>query len=227
MSDLKELIKKNIELSKKLTPKNHEIYTDIAVYLMTSSLDELETEEILQEIIGMFLEAQQRGEDIEKVIGEDYQSFCDSIIESVQPKKFTWQKAFRYLEIVILGFGCLWIIDLACSYLPRMIINGRLIFDYQVNLGFLLVAAINTLAAVLIVDYIGKKSFKLRKDKDSIKNKLILVVAFIGIVALDVFVWQNTESYVLFSLKVYYIAAVIIGLYLLVKIIKKNIVKLQ
>jgi DNA-binding ferritin-like protein (Dps family) len=227
MSDLKELIKKNIELSKKLTPKNHEIYTDIAVYLMTSSLDELETEEILQEIIGMFLEAQQRGEDIEKVIGEDYQAFCDSIIESVQPKKFTWQKAFRYLEIVILGFGCLWIIDLACSYLPRMIINGRLIFDYQVNLGFLLVAAINTLAAVLIVDYIGKKSFKLRKDKDSIKNKLILVVAFIGIVALDVFVWQNTESYVLFSLKVYYIAAVIIGLYLLVKIIKKNIVKLQ
>ncbi|MGB4504391.1 MAG: DUF1048 domain-containing protein, partial [Syntrophaceticus sp.] len=226
MSDLNELIKKNIELSEKLTPKNHEIYTDIDFYLMTSSLDELETEEILQEIIGMFLEAQQRGEDIEKVIGEDYQSFCDSIIESAQPKKFPWQKAFRYLEIVILVFGCLWVIDLISNYLSQMIINGRLILDYQVNLGFLLVAAINTLAAVLIVNYIGKKSFKLRKDKDRIKNKLILVVAFIGIVVLDVLVMQNTESYVLFSLKVYYMAAVIIGLYLPVKVFNKNFAKL-
>jgi DNA-binding ferritin-like protein (Dps family) len=227
MSDLKELSKKNIEQSKKLTPKNHEIYTDIDFYLMTSALDELEAEEILQEIIGMFLEAQQRGEDIKKVIGDDYQAFCDSLIESAQPKRFTWQKVFRYLEIVILGFGCLWLINLVSDYFPQMIINGRLIIDYQVNLGFLLCTAINILAAVLFVDYIGKKSFKLRKNKDNIKNKLLLVVAFVGIVALNVLVWFNTKSYVLFSLKVYYIAAVIIGSYLLVKVIKKNFAKLQ
>jgi undecaprenyl pyrophosphate phosphatase UppP len=78
----------------------------------------------------------------------------------------------------------------------------------------------------LIVNYIGKKSFKLRKDKDSKKNKLILVVAFLGIVVLDVLVMQNTESYVLFSLKVYYMAAVIIGLYLPVKVFNKNFAKL-
>jgi DNA-binding ferritin-like protein (Dps family) len=230
MSDVKKMIKKNYELSRKLTPKNDEIYTDIVCYLRTSALDELEAEGIIQEIIGMFLEAQQRGEEIEKVIGDDYQAFCDSIIESAQPKKFTWKKTFGNLEFVIFLIGLLWVIDLAINYLPQMIKNGRLILDYKVSLVFLINTAIIVIAATLLVDYIGKNSFKLTEEKNKKKPKWykwLFGAACGGVVALLVLISLKLGPYILFSVKIYYLAAVLVVLYFLLKVINKNFAKLQ
>ncbi|CEO87604.1 hypothetical protein [Syntrophaceticus schinkii] len=42
MSKVEKMVKKNYELSKKLTPENDAVYTDIVCYLRTSALDELE-----------------------------------------------------------------------------------------------------------------------------------------------------------------------------------------
>jgi DNA-binding ferritin-like protein (Dps family) len=223
MNDIKKLIKKNYELSKKLNPENDKIYTDILVYLRFSTLDELEAEEVIQDILGMFLEAQQRGEKIEKVIGEGYQAFCDSIIESARPTKFIWKKAFLNPELIVMFFGILWVIDLVCNFIFELFVNRRFILDYQVSLGFLIVGAINTTAIFWILDYLRKTSFK----KDNFKDTLLLVTVWVGVVALDVFIWQMqiTKSYVLFTMKIYYLAALFIGLYLLAKAVSKAFLK--
>lgn len=223
MSKVKEMIKENYELSKKLTPKNDEIYIDIVCYLRASALDELEAEEIIQEIIGMILEAQERGEDIEKVIGDDYQAFCDSIIESSQPKKFTWRKLFSSLEIAIIGIAVLWPIDLAFNYLPQMIKKGRLILDYQMNLGFLLSTAIILLAAVSIFHYICKNSFKITNEEQQghkWKQFILLWAVMSGFIALLVLISLKLGSLIFFSVKIYYLAAVLAVLYLLIRAIK-------
>jgi DNA-binding ferritin-like protein (Dps family) len=220
MSKVEDLIKKNYELSRKLTPENDEIYTNIVCYLRTSVLDELEAEEIIQDIIGMFLEAQERGEEIEKVIGEDYQAFCDSIIEAAQPKNFTWRKLFSSLEIAIIAIAVLWLIDLAFDYLPQMIKQGRLILDYQVNLGFLITAAINLLAAAWIVNYIGKNSFKITNEQQQghkWRQFVLLWAVMSGYIALLVFISLKLDSFILFTVKAYYFAAVIVVLYVLLR----------
>lgn len=222
MSKVEKMVKKNYELSKKLTPENDAVYTDIVCYLRTSALDELETEEIIEDIIGMFLETQERGEKIEKVIGDDYQAFCDSIIEAAQPKKFTWRKMFSNLEIVVYVIAILWLIDLVFIYLPQTIKQGRLILDYQVNLGFLLNTAIILLAVFSILNYIGKTSFQDRKEKHQRKRRenLLWGCIFGGIIALLVFIPLKLGSFILFSMKIYYLAAVLAGLYLLLRVVK-------
>lgn len=223
MSDLKKMRQKNYELSKKLTPGNQEIFTDIDVYLMTSPLGELEVEEVIQDILGMFLEAQQRGEEIEKVIGGDYQAFCDSIIESARPANSIWGMAFLSLELIVICFGTLWVIDFVCDFIFEVFVNRKFILDYQVSLGFLIVATIFTMVAIGILKYIGKTSF--RKGKDNLKDELLLVAVSVGVIALGVFIRHTMRSYILFTMKIYYLAALFIGLYLLAKAINRAFLK--
>ncbi|MFY9432364.1 MAG: DUF1048 domain-containing protein [Thermacetogeniaceae bacterium] len=223
MSRLDDLIRKNYELSKKLNPENEEIYTDIVCYLRTSGLDELEAEEIIQDILGMMLEAQERGEEIEKVIGDDYQAFCDSVIEAAHPKRFSWRKLFSDLEIVVIVISFLWLLDIIFFYLPQMIKQGRLILDYQVNLGVLINTAIILLASVLIIKYIGKTSFKYSKEKQQghgWKQFVLLWVIMSCIAALLGLIRYKLDPFVFFSVKMYYLAAVLAGLYILLRAVK-------
>jgi len=226
MGKLDDLIRKNYELSKKLTPKNDEIYTNIVCYLRTSGLDELEAEEIIHDILGMFLEAQERGEELEQVIGDDYQAFCDSIIEAAQPKRFTWRKLFSNLEIVVYSIVILMSIDLVFIYLPQMIREGRLILDFRVSLGFLIQSAIVFLAAVLIVKYVGKTSFKDLKEKQQKHKWRQFVLPWVVLscfIALMGFLRYKLDPVVFFSVKIYYLAAVLVVLYILLRAVKEKL----
>ncbi len=225
MGKLDDLIRKNYELSKKLTPKNDEIYTSIVCYLRASALDELEAEEIIHDILGMFLEAQERGEEIEKVIGDDYQAFCDSIIEAAQPKRFSWRKLFSNLEMVVYCIASFWLIDLVFCYLPQMIKEGRLILDYQVDLGLLIAVVIILIASFATLYYVGKTSFNNLKEKHKsiFRENLLWVGVFGGIIALLVLIRHKLGPFVFFSVKMYYLAAVLIGLALLLRTVKEKL----
>lgn len=226
MSKLDDLIRKNNELSKKLTPENDEIYTNIVCYLRVSGLDELETEEIIHDILGMFLEAQERGEKIEQVIGDDYQAFCDSIIEAAQPKRFSWRRLFSDLEIVVIVIALLCLLDIVLLYLPQMFKQGRLILDFQVSLGYLINTAIILLASVSIFKYIGKTSFKYSKEKQQghgWKQYVLLWVIMSCIVALLGLIRYILNPVVFFSVKIYYLAAVLVVLYILLRAVKEKL----
>lgn len=226
MGKLDDLIRKNYELSKKLTPENDEVNTNIVCYLRTSGMDELEAEEIIQDILGMMLEAQKRGEKIEQVIGDDYRAFCDSVIEAAHPKRFSWRKLFSDLEIVVIVISFLWLLDIIFFYLPQMFKQGRLILDFQVSLGFLINTAIILLASVLIVKYIGKTSFKDSKEKrqgHKWRQFVLLWVIISCIIALLGLIRYKLNPFVFFSVKMYYLAAVFAGLYLLLRAVKEKL----
>lgn len=226
MSKVKEMVKNNYQLSKNLNPVNETIYTDMICYLRTSRLDELEVEEINQEILGMLICAQERGEDAEAVVGEDYKAFCDAIIESAQPNRFTLRRAIGDLHIVIKGIIFLWLGDLLVNNVPTMIKEGRIILDYSVNLGFLLSTSIILFAAFFIVNYIGQNSFKLTEEialSKGLKGRLIFGIIVGGLFALVVLVSYKLHSYVLFTTKVYYIAVVLAVMYILVRSCQKHL----
>ena len=67
----------------RLTKENKLWMTEIICYLREKSLEEGRLEDIRQDITDMFLEAQERGETAEKVMGGDYKSFCEQVVESL------------------------------------------------------------------------------------------------------------------------------------------------
>lgn len=80
---LKEKIANHYELSKQLKTEYDTVYTDMVVYIRTSSLTAEDAEEIVNDILVMLLEAQARGEAPEGVFGNDYKAFCDEMITSM------------------------------------------------------------------------------------------------------------------------------------------------
>ncbi|XOQ43919.1 MAG: hypothetical protein ACFWTN_05640 [Clostridium sp.] len=74
---VKQLKRLNNKLEEQLNEKNREAYTDIICYLRVANISEYNQEIIRQDLLEMVLSAQERGENIQTVIGEDYRTFCD------------------------------------------------------------------------------------------------------------------------------------------------------
>ncbi|MFY9139211.1 MAG: hypothetical protein WAO30_00405, partial [Thermacetogeniaceae bacterium] len=109
---------------------------------------------------------------------------------------------------------------------PQMFKQGRLILDFQVSLGFLINTAIILLASVLIVKYIGKTSFKDSKEKrqgHKWRPFVLLWVIISCIIALLGLIRYKLNPFVFFSVKMYYLAAVFAGLYLLLRAVKEKL----
>ncbi|HWQ42405.1 MAG TPA: hypothetical protein VN456_10285, partial [Desulfosporosinus sp.] len=97
-----DLRKKNNELDKKLTERNSLIMTDMIVYLRVSNITDEQVESVRQDLLDMVLTAQDRGDDISSIIGEDYQAFCNEILQSATPKTFR-ERAAEVVSIIYKG----------------------------------------------------------------------------------------------------------------------------
>ena len=84
----KELLKKNNENEKNILEENDEIYTNMVVYLRGANISEYNQEKVREDLIAMIVDGQERGDDIQKVIGENYKEICDEIIAEIPKKTF-------------------------------------------------------------------------------------------------------------------------------------------
>lgn len=202
MNEAKKMIKQNFETSKKLNEKNDLIYTDIVVYLRTSKLEEKQTEEIIADILDMFLRSQEEGKEIKEVIGYDYKAFCDSIIESAAKNSFSLNKILENGTIFLEGIFIMFTIDLAFNYFPKFFMH-RATEYYTLKLSFVLITALIIFMSFGIVFYIGKTSFK--KSKPS-KLKNFLFGACYAIICLALgFASVKLSNYNLFSVHFYFV----------------------
>ncbi len=78
-----ELKNRNNRRDRMLSMENKEWMTKIVCYLRTRSVEEKKLEDIRQDITDMLLEAQDRGESANQVLGGNYQQFCDEIVDSL------------------------------------------------------------------------------------------------------------------------------------------------
>lgn len=79
-SQIKE---RNNQRDRRLTRENKIWMTQIICCLREKNLETEQLEEIRQDITDMFLEAQERGETAQQVMGGDYKTFCEQVIESL------------------------------------------------------------------------------------------------------------------------------------------------
>ena len=82
-----ELNKANNQNEQLLNDESKRYLIDIVCYLRTKNVDSYELEVIRNDILRIFLDAQNRGETIDKILGSDHKSFCDGILQSTDYRK--------------------------------------------------------------------------------------------------------------------------------------------
>lgn len=218
MDSVRGMVKKNYEISKGLNNENDKIYTDIVCYLRVALPESVKTEEIISDILEMLLRGQQQGKSTEDIIGEDYKSFCDSIIETMEIKRFSTYWIKENLQTVINCFFILLTINIFIDYLPKAVIS-KSITSYTFTLGFVINSIVITALAINIVNYVGKNSFKL-SGKLGKKQYFILWLVLTFIISLIFISSIMLSKYKLFSINIFLMVGIVGSYWIYRKVIK-------
>lgn len=224
MSSVAKRRKENNKISENLTKENLEIYTDFVCYLRMSDLREEEQEEIISDVLLMFLEWQQEGKSIENMVGGNLKRFADDTIVAVNPHKTMVEKIKENLAIIIECFCIMLTIDFVFVYLHK-VIKGNISISYDYDLSMLFRWVIFAGLAYWFINYIGKNSFELsRKGKYSKLANFIFGASIAGLTIFTILMSKVLSGIVIVSLNVIYVS-VIIGVYWIYKGIRKFGVK--
>ncbi|MFU0833783.1 MAG: DUF1129 domain-containing protein [Oscillospiraceae bacterium] len=221
---VKELNRLNNKLEEQLDEENREAYTDIICYLRVSNISEYNQEIIRQDLLEMILSAQERGENIQTVIGEDYKAFCNNIIASLPPRGVK-EKILEFLDILLLGTSLLGTIHIILSKdtisLIRNALSGETLnFQIGISIGSLIAYCIIIAASIIIVHAIGKASFKPKPEKK--RNKVRDFSIGAGIMAFFLFLAWIGKA-VLFTVNIFAACAFVLVLYISHRILSRNL----
>lgn len=173
--ETKELLKKNNENEKHILEENDEIYTNMVVYLRGADISEYNQEKVREDLIAMIVDGQERGDDIQKVIGENYKEICDEIIAEI-PKKTVKEKVMHALTLTL---DIVWIFGIISVIKTLIIILAKNSKDmtFAFSLGDLISWSITILVAYIVVYYICRTTFK---EKERKTNKVLsFIIAWI------------------------------------------------
>ncbi|WP_050606880.1 hypothetical protein [Clostridium niameyense] len=220
MKKIVELRKENNKLGETLNKENDLIFTDIVCYLRASEVSEYDQEEIINDMLNMFLDWQQQGKSIKSMIGYDYKDFTDNVISAVNPKKSYLNKIKEYTQIFLEGFCIMLTIDFAFLYLPKLL-KGNLNLTYDLTVDMLMRSIIIVTTASAIVHYICKNSFELSNQKKFSKtHNFIFVLSVVSIIIILILTCILLNKKVIISINIFY-AIGLITIYLGYKAIKK------
>ncbi|APH16378.1 hypothetical protein NPD5_2025 [Clostridium sporogenes] len=218
MNNIKELVKLTNKLSETLNDTNDKIFTNITCYLRASSLSERQCEESIQEILDMFLTAENNNESIENIIGNDPKKFCDEIIESYATKKFSKENVIVNLKIILNSFFILWTISIILNYIPNMIRTKSLILNYNFSLSFIITTLLTIILSFGIFKYIGKTSFK---EESNLSFGIKFMLLYIIFMVLNVLLLRKLDKIILFTIKMHYILIFVAISYLILFLLSK------
>lgn len=173
----KEILNKNNEREELINEENDKVLTDMICYLRVSGISKYNQELVRSDLIEMILDAQERGENIQQVMGKDYKQICDDIIAEF-PQETKRKKIVEWIDITLI---CVCIFGLY-SIIVQVIdcIANNKTFMYNLHVSYLIEVAILILASNFIVQYICKNPFDDENNTSIMNNKLIaFIVIFV------------------------------------------------
>lgn len=177
----KKLLKSNIKREKEIHGDNAKIYSNMIVYLRSADMSRYNQELVREDLIQMIVDGQNRGDDINKIMGNNYKEICDDIMEAL-PRKTKKEKIAAALELSLSSVWILGIIYIGKVILENIITkNDNWVFNLY--LGDIINMSIIVLAANLVVYYLSKNAFK-TKDKNSFFMIWLMVMIIMGITLL-------------------------------------------
>lgn len=174
--ETKELLKKNNENEKNILEENDEIYTNMIVYLRGANISEYNQEKVREDLIAMILDGQERGDDIQKVIGENYKEICDEIIAEI-PKKTVKENVMYALMLTL---DIVWIVGVisVIKTLIIMLAKNSKDMTFVFSLGDLISWGMSVFVAYLVVYYICSTTFR-EKERETNKVLSFIIIWFI------------------------------------------------
>ncbi len=193
---LKDKIATHYELSKQLEPEYDAVYTDMVVYIRTSSITAEDAEEIVNDILVMMLEAQARGDAPENVFGNDYQAFCDEMITSMgkMPVKARIKDYMQDLYPsmnICLFFSWFNTLNVTKPWNPASLLTVELSAAFVLNMVFML------MSVVLVIRWLHSSIYKGQGDTLPKWRKLLpgVLIFVTGVFAMAV-VSRTLDHYV-------------------------------
>ena len=174
--ETKELLKKNNENEKQILEENDEIYTNMVVYLRGANISEYNQEKVREDLIAMILDGQERGDDIQKVIGENYKEICDEIIAEI-PKKTVKENVMYALMLTL---DIVWIVGVisVIKTLIIMLAKNSKDMTFVFSLGDLISWGMIVFVAYLVVYYICSTTFR-EKERETNKVLSFIIIWFV------------------------------------------------
>lgn len=174
--ETKELLKKNNENEKNILEENDEIYTNMIVYLRGANISEYNQEKVREDLIAMILDGQERGDDIQKVIGENYKEICDEIIAEI-PKKTVKENVMYALMLTL---DIVWIVGVisVIKTLIIMLAKNSKDMTFVFSLGDLISWGMIVFVAYLVVYYICSTTFR-EKERETNKVLSFIIIWFV------------------------------------------------
>lgn len=127
---------------KKLNDANLYLYKSISSYILNSQLTKNEKEEILQQVIDMMLEAQIENKPMNLIIGNDYEEFCELIINEYLKNKSKNYRMLNYIQK-----GLLWMmVTAAFMVILRKILN----FSYTIGITIDQIIIVGVISFIMI-----------------------------------------------------------------------------
>lgn len=178
----KKLAKENEKLDKNISEESSEKYIDMVVYIRGSQLSDYNQEVVRQDIINMIIDGENRGDSIDTIIGEDYKTFCDEIID-VFPKKTEAEKFRDRIQLLLMCLYVLGAISIIFNTVENIIAKNPWT-NYTLTLGDVVDFAIFIAIASFVVDGICKGAFNPPKFKSKVLEFFALwaiMVLIIGV----------------------------------------------
>lgn len=215
----KELLKKNNCREEAIFDKNKEIYTNMVVYLRGSELTEYNQEVVREDIIELILDGQQRGDNIQKVMGGRDKEFCDEIIDAM-PKK---TKKDKVMEFVGTSLNALWILGVIALVRSLIInlISDTSEFNFNLSVGDMISIVVIILVANVIVWFITKTAFNAKKEKkitSFLKTWLITTATFAAIISSSIYL-----KTIIVSLPLWLATIIVLFIFVMGKIVSEKL----
>ena len=211
----KALLKKNNELEKQLTPEAAMLMRDIIVYIRGANISDFHQESMRYDILQMVLDGEKRGDCLQDIIGENLQAFCDEVLSEV-PQLTAKERILSMISLSCLCLSALsfmWMI-----YMGINVVKGNLSLPYlPVTVGQAVSAVVIIIAAIFLYRYVTKTSF----DKNALNNKVLFVVCFLFVLSGILLNYFMTS--ILLTLHMYVVLLIIIILYIVYRVIDRNL----
>ena len=156
-NEAKRLRDENNKLEKQLKGAVNDILTDIVVYIRSYGISDLDQELVRRDITQMLIDGQERGESASDVIGDDYKSFCDSVMAEI-PKLSTKQRIMTSIRDILPALMTLFAIWAVFTAIKQAVSNEAW-YITPLSVSDVIIGAALLIAAAGIVVYITKNSF--------------------------------------------------------------------
>jgi len=209
-------------LDKQVNPENKEAFTDMICYLRGANISVYHQELVRHDLTEMVLSAQQRGENIRAVIGEDYQAFCDDVIASLPPTTLK-QRIIDIFDTVCWSLSIIGAIKIVMANETIALIHDFISgnprnYQISVSIGSVISIGIIVAAAIFIVEIFMKHAFQIGKKKKNDRWKAF----FVGGGLMGVFLlvaWLGRAT--LFTVNIFIACLAVLALYIAHKVLSQ------